>query len=159
LTININHELYVFFISFICGIICSAIFDFFRISRKRYKQKTFLINISDILFWIISCIICYGCIFFTNSGKIRLYEFIAIAIGGFIYFLLLNRFFNIVFVNFFKIIEIILKILLTPPRFLYKIIIYTKKLLTTKFREKKTVGGKNELTEINKENKKLKSRK
>ena len=159
MTIDTNHELYVFFISFISGIICSAIFDFFRISRKRYKQKTFLINISDVLFWIISCIICYGCIFFTNNGKIRLYEFIAIAIGGFIYFLLLNRFFNVVFVNFFKIIEIILKILLTPTRFLYKIIVYIKKLLIMKFCRNNNVGGKNELTEINKKNKKLKSRK
>lgn len=140
MSVSIEHEIYVFTLSFLSGIICSMIFDFFRTTRKRYKQNTAVIGLSDILFWMISCIICYSCIYITNNGELRMYEFAAIIIGSFIYFLMLHRIFNIIFVNFFRIIEIIFKILLTPARFLYKIIIYTSCRII--YFRKKISGGK-----------------
>lgn len=158
MSVNINTELYVFFVSVICGVVCSAVFGFFRTAIRRYGQSASFVNLTDILFWLISCAVCYSALYFANDGRMRIYEFIAIAVGGFLYFLLLERVFNILFVNFFRIIEFILKILLTPARFLYKILIYTPaqwvcKLIKKLF--KIAFGGNNEYNKNRKKNKHL----
>lgn len=119
---DINQELLTFGIALISGVLCSMIFDFFRAMRAGAAAESALVGLTDIIFWIFSCAACFACIYYTG-GELRFYIFAAIIIGSFLYFLTLSRLVSGIFVNFFKIIRFILKILLTPVRFLYKILI------------------------------------
>lgn len=123
MSVNVNREVCVFLVSFLCGIICSVLFDLFRASRSVYRQSAVIIGLSDLFFWLVSCTLCYACIFVFNNGKLRFYEFAAVILGSFIYFLTLSTVVKYIFVNFFKIIRFIFKILLTPAHFLYKMLI------------------------------------
>lgn len=101
------------------------LFDLFRGIRKAVRPPDFIVLATDFLFWVI----CAAAVSFTiwriNSGILRIYEFIGLISGAVIYFLTLSRFIvrgsAIVSEYIFKIIKIILKFLLTPFVFLYKI--------------------------------------
>ena len=82
---------YTFFIFLIIGIIIGIIFDFFRIIRKTYKLKNNIIQIQDLIFWIISgIIVAYG-IFKYSYGEIRAYLFLGIVLGIAMYILTISN--------------------------------------------------------------------
>lgn len=81
----VNHQLKIFFIFILLGIIISFIFDIFRILRKTYRFTNIMIYIQDILFWLLTGIIILHSIFTYNSGEIRLYLFFSMFIGIVIY--------------------------------------------------------------------------
>ncbi len=155
MTVDIHHELIVFVFCFLCGVLCSSIFDMMRSFRKVYNQSTIIVTIADLLFWAISCFICFFTIFRINSGILRIYEFVGLFFGSFLYFLTISKPIKNVFVYFFKFVEFIFKILLTPTCFLYKILVCI--FIKIKTRLTHIFGGKNETNKIRKKNKKLKN--
>lgn len=127
MTVNLSSELLIFFSFFICGAICGIIFDVFRAIRKNIKMNTPFVLISDVLFWILVTYISAFCVFYINDGLLRAFVICAFLIGVFLYFCTLGHLF---FPLLCKIIEIIchfinlfFKILLTPFKFSYKIIL------------------------------------
>ncbi len=124
---NPSRELWIFLSFFISGSLCSALFDFFRAFRKNIKMNTFFVFISDILFWILVTFLTAFCVFFLNGGLLRTFVICAFLIGSVLYFFTLGR---ILFPIICKImgiichfIDLFLKILLTPFKFSYKIIL------------------------------------
>lgn len=82
---SITEQTQVFIIFVIVGIIISFLFDIFRILRKVYKFSNMLIYMQDILFWLLTGIIILQAIFKFNSGDIRIFLFLGIFVGVFIY--------------------------------------------------------------------------
>lgn len=82
---SIAEQIQVFIIFVIVGIIISFLFDIFRILRKVYKFSNMLIYMQDILFWLLTGIIILQAIFKFNSGDIRIFLFLGIFVGVFIY--------------------------------------------------------------------------
>lgn len=82
---SIAEQTQVFIIFVIVGIIISFLFDIFRILRKVYKFSNMLIYMQDILFWLLTGIIILQAIFKFNSGDIRIFLFLGIFVGVFIY--------------------------------------------------------------------------
>ena len=123
MSVSLNYELTTFLFSVLAGIYCSIIFDFFRAIRLCFSGKNIFVGISDIVFWIICCIICFLSIYNKSSGELRLYQISGIAISSFIYFLTLSKAVKCIFSIFFKILKFIFKIVLTPIVFLYKILL------------------------------------
>ena len=82
---SIAEQTQVFIIFVIVGIIISFLFDIFRIFRKIYKFSNMLIYMQDILFWLLTGIIILQAIFKFNSGDIRIFLFLGIFVGVFIY--------------------------------------------------------------------------
>lgn len=82
---SIAEQTQVFIIFVIVGIIISFLFDIFRIFRKVYKFSNMLIYMQDILFWLLTGIIILQAIFKFNSGDIRIFLFLGIFVGVFIY--------------------------------------------------------------------------
>ena len=68
-----------------------------------------------------------SCWYLHNMLIIRFYVFAGVILGAVIYFLSVDRvvkpIFSVIFEKIFKIMNIFLKILLTPTRFLHKIIV------------------------------------
>lgn len=119
-------EAVTFLYAVICGGMCGICFDFFRAFRIGVKTGAFVSAIADSLFWICVSAVCGYFSFYISHGLLRAFLICGIGIGVLLYFLLISR---VIFWLFLKIIEILykilnlfLKILLTPWRFSYKII-------------------------------------
>ena len=121
----VTNQAYLFFIFILNGIIIGILFDFFRILRKTFKTTDFVTYIEDLLFWILTGFSIIYFIFTFNNGEIRLFMFLGIPLGIFIYMFLFSSYFikiNVIIINFFKkIFGKIFKIIFIPIRFIKKI--------------------------------------
>lgn len=125
--ISVANEVYIFFVMVLLGAACVFLFDLFRIMRKLIKMSTAWVAVTDFVFWIIFSVVIVGGILYFNNGSLRWYEFIGMVLGVIIYLGILSRPIMFVFIKiidlFAKFIGYILKILLTPLIFLYKILV------------------------------------
>ena len=62
-----------FCLFFIIGLFIGFIFDIFRGFRKSFKTINFLVDLQDILFFIISGLIYFKSVIIFNNGNLRLY--------------------------------------------------------------------------------------
>lgn len=124
---DMNKEIFALFALTLCGAAVAMLFDMFRAMRAVGKGNAAATVLEDILFWIASIYIVAKCLWVFNNGELRFFEAVGFVIGIILYILLLQRIifkiFKVIFVNIFKFIHLICQILLTPPRFLYKILL------------------------------------
>ena len=113
MTLNQLH-LFIFFL--IDGIIIGIIFDIFRILRKTFKHKDFVIYLQDILFWILTGILLLYTTFIFNDSEIRLYMILSSFLGFIIYLFTISKFFINISVKIILFIKN--KIFLQPYMFL-----------------------------------------
>lgn len=137
---DMNREVFALFALTLCGATVTMVFDVFRAMRAAGKENAAATVLEDILFWIISLCIVAKCLWVFNSGELRFFEVVGFIIGAILYILLLQKiFFNIftvIFVNIFKFLHLICQILLTPLRFLYKILLVPLYVVIKKDTEK-----------------------
>ena len=117
---NNLEQLLSFSIFIIVGIIISMIFDTFRVLRKVKKTTDIITYFEDALFWIITVFIILNSIFIFNNGELRFYIFIGIMIGSILYLIFISKYFIKFGVNFLKIINKTIKILIQPFSFILK---------------------------------------
>ncbi len=106
-------QLQLFVIFMIIGIFIGLFFDTFRILRKTFKHKDFVIYIQDFLFWIITGAVLLYSSFIFNSGEFRAYMILGALLGFFAYIFTLSKYFIKINV---KIIEMIKKPLFTKKK-------------------------------------------
>ncbi len=110
------------------GIIIGIFFDIFRILRKSFPTPDLLTAIEDIVFWLITGLFLLFVLFRISNGEIRLYNIMALLIGGIFYLLTMSKMFikiNVKIVVFIK--NLFYKIFLLP---LKAILSVGKKLFT-----------------------------
>lgn len=135
-----NPEVFVFLAMTACGAAISVVFDFIRAVRMCFKPNSVAVAVSDVAFWVFATFCAAACAWNLNSGIFRFYEPLGLILGAVLYFLLLSRWILRVFLfiieNIFKFVRFILKILLTPTLFLYRILVVpVKNILTNKGRK------------------------
>lgn len=122
-----TREVWIFFISVLCGGGIMLVFDLFRAVRMAIKAGNAVTAVSDVLFCAVAMFCAVACVWNINSGIFRFYELIGLILGGIFYFLLLSKWilklFLFIIENILKFVRLIFKILLTPPLFLYKILV------------------------------------
>lgn len=118
----VTNQAYLFLIFAINGIIIGLVFDFFRISRKVFQTNDIVTYIEDILFWILAGAIVLYSIFVFNNGELRLYMFLGILLGAFIYLLFISSYIIKVNVKIINILKNIFGFILIPFSFIYKIV-------------------------------------
>lgn len=116
-----------FIASILCGMASMLLWDIFHGLRLAFFKSIIFNVLLDCLWWV-----CIGtgfiyCMWNYGSMDLRFFVFFGAAAGAFLYHITLSgwlrRCFCKIFEIFYKIIEFILKILLTPAAFLYKILI------------------------------------
>lgn len=93
------------------GILISLLFDIFRASRRTIKTSDIVTYIEDIIFWILATLLLLYITFILNSGNIRLFNFIGLALGGILYYFTVSKYFikiMVTILNFTK--KVFLKI-------------------------------------------------
>ena len=99
---------------FIAGICIGIVFDFFRIIRKSFKTPDIITYIQDILFWILAGIILLFTIFTFTIGEIRIYMFIFLSFGSFIYFISISKYFILINTKVLEYFKSIISFLIKP---------------------------------------------
>lgn len=107
----VQNQAYLFLVFSLTGIAIGILFDFFRIFRRIIKTGNIITYLEDILFWILTGILVLYNIWYFNNGEIRIYMFLGIIIGTFIYMSTIS---NIFIKIFTKILSTIIKLLKIP---------------------------------------------
>lgn len=118
----VTNQAYLFLIFTINGIVIGLLFDFFRISRKVFNTNDAVTYIEDVLFWILAGAIVLYSIFVFNNGELRLYMFLGIILGAFIYLLFISSYIIKINVKIINILKKILGFVIIPFSFIYKIL-------------------------------------
>ena len=142
MVVSVNYELITFAASFAASVIFGLVYDLARAFSKTTEKNA----VFDILFWSVTCLFCGGIWFFILNGELRWYMLVAAVFGAILYFLTVEKYIFTIFLFLAKFIciffDIILKILLTPPRFLCKILsVYIKMVKAKFFREVRDKNG------------------
>ncbi|SUY48326.1 spore cortex biosynthesis protein YabQ [Clostridium putrefaciens] len=77
--------------SILSGIITGILFDFYRVIRGHNKNKL-LSTFQDLLFWILSSIIVFVFLLYTNYALIVPYVYLYIVLGIYIYLKILSEY-------------------------------------------------------------------
>lgn len=85
--------------NFIAGILAASLFDMYRVIRRFGNNNKILTVIQDILFLILSAIIIFTFLLYTNEAYLNGYVYIFMLIGVFFYMKLLSKIY-IKFVSF-----------------------------------------------------------
>lgn len=75
-----------FLLTVVLGMFTGFIYDIFRILRKSIKHKSFIIQIEDVVYWIIVSFIMFYFMLNKNNGEIRFFTIIGLFLGMVIYF-------------------------------------------------------------------------
>lgn len=118
----VSNQAYLFFVFIINGILIGLLFDFFRIARKVFNTNDMVTYIEDILFWILAGATVLYSIFVFNNGELRLFMFLGIILGGFIYMLFVSSYIIKINVKIINILKNILGVLFIPFKAIYKIL-------------------------------------
>ena len=89
--ISSSHQMYVFFLCFLCGLGCGAFFDFQRSIRKLVRAGKFRTAVEDIAFDVlcVSAAVFLG--FYFNNGQMRYYQVLGAGSGALFYAAFLSR--------------------------------------------------------------------
>lgn len=132
MVVSASHELKGLAVSFAAAILFGIIYDFAR-ALRRVSGKSIL---TDALCWIMICAVCGGIWLRLLGGELRWYMAMGAFSGAALYFALAGRYVFIAFSFLVEFFHIILKFLLTPLKFLCKMIsVYIKKAKTKFFRK------------------------
>lgn len=135
----VRNELFVFGISILTGVIAGIIFDFFRAVRRCGMGRGGAVVLCDIFFWIGEAALVFAAAYNFNSGQIRFYIFIGIAMGIMLYLLTLSRIVLRILVWIYSAliffcskIKVLILFLLKPVLFLMRKIVYVSKNIRTR---------------------------
>jgi spore cortex biosynthesis protein YabQ len=116
--------------SLLAGMMTGVFFDIYRLIRGFENPNKFMTVIQDFLFWVLTSIVVFIFLMYTNEGYINFYVYVCLIIGVYLYLKGLSR----VFINVqYKILKFNGKIF----RVVLNAILYPADLLLYKLKIKK----------------------
>ncbi len=123
---SITDEVYVFLYSCLSGVLIMLFYDLLSVTEKKSDCSIFLCNVCDGIFMIVALTIMIFINFNVASGIVRGFEFVGAALGAVFYKLTISKLMQQIFKKITEIIcsvfKLFFKILLTPLRFMYKML-------------------------------------
>ncbi|AGK99272.1 spore cortex biosynthesis protein YabQ [Clostridium pasteurianum] len=111
------------FYSFIAGIFTGILFDIYRVIRGLELPNKVLGFIEDLLFWILTAIIIFVFLLYSNDAIMGIYVYLFIALGVYIYIKLLSEkliYGEVKLLRFFvRFIRITFNLIIYPIRLLF----------------------------------------
>ena len=83
--ISINHQVKLLVFSLASGMITGVLFDIYRIIRGLENPNRVITFIEDTLFWILTGILVFVFLLYTNYAYVGFYVYLFIAIGIYLY--------------------------------------------------------------------------
>lgn len=102
------------------GMAIGVCFDVFRVLRRVATHKSWLVQVQDILFWLVATLGMFYFLLHRNFGEIRGFALGGAAIGAVLYFCTLSK--------------LVLKVAVTVIRFLQKVIVAAFRIISAPIR-------------------------
>lgn len=90
MTFMLEQQSEAFFVCVVSGIIIGLFIEFFIALKKVISINKVVLGITDIVFWLVLCVIVIWATFSYNSGQVRFYIFLGFFSGIGIYFSTIN---------------------------------------------------------------------
>jgi len=125
--LSIFDQLFAFIVTIGIGFLAGILFDVYRVFRGLWQPKKLGTFFGDILFWLIMTVLVFVLLLFGNWGEMRIYVFLGIALGAYLYVHYLSKrcqkLFRTIFIYIFKLLRFVCKVITWPFRIFYKIIL------------------------------------
>lgn len=119
---------------FICailsGVLAGVLFDIYRVIKGDEQSNPIITFISDVLFWILTSILVFIFLLYTNYAYVSIYIYLLIFLGLFGYLKLFSR-------GFSKILRKIINETYSFTRAIFKAILYPINILKYSITKKK----------------------
>jgi spore cortex biosynthesis protein YabQ len=138
--ITLKSQIITLLYGLLVGMIMSLYFDSFRILRKTFKHKDYVVFIEDIAFFFVATFITFMLLMARCNGEPRAYVLLAILLGYFLYRITLSRLILPVVVSINKfILKIFSKIFIYASKIVSIFAQKLKNLLKKENSDKKTL--------------------
>lgn len=121
--ISLSQQVDLVVYSFLAGIITGVFFDMYRLFRGFSTPNKFLTFIEDMLFWILTAIVIFIFLLYTNYAYIGFYVYMWLIVGIYIYLKLVSRHFikiqHRIMLSIGKLMRIFIKMISFPFKFLF----------------------------------------
>ena len=131
--LSISEQALLFLTAVLMGAVSGFIYDWIRVFRKIISHKNFIIQIEDIIYWILVSVGVFFIMLEENYGAIRAFSVLGVLIGMILYFMIISGFFisvSMAVIGFIKkLFLLIVNIIMTPFLLLIKILSYPFNIL------------------------------
>ena len=109
---NMDKQITIFIFSILSGFLIGVFFDLYRIIRGNEIPGKIVTAIEDLLFWILTAILVFIFMMYTNYAYLSFNIFAYIAIGIFVYFKLISKLVINILKNVFRIVQLGVRVLI-----------------------------------------------
>jgi spore cortex biosynthesis protein YabQ len=114
-----------------CGMAMGLLYDTYRVMKVQTKIYGWMVILCDLLFWASCTFLVFGTLLRVNDGIFRIYLFIGMGFGAWLYFALFHTFYIKWFLRFVTLVKAIYQFfvrvihifIIKPIIFFYKVIV------------------------------------
>lgn len=88
---SLHIQFVTFGMMFAGGAMLGSIFDVYRVVSLRMSFPRWLTAVFDVCYWILAAVLLFRLLYEANGGQLRFFVFLAILLGGLIYFRWFSR--------------------------------------------------------------------
>jgi spore cortex biosynthesis protein YabQ len=85
-------QVQLFILIVLAGMAMGILFDFYRVVRGIFRLKLIMTSFLDLLYWLVAVFVVFGVLLAGNWGEVRLYVFIALLTGAYLYYRYFSRY-------------------------------------------------------------------
>jgi spore cortex biosynthesis protein YabQ len=90
--LSLDRQIHLLLITITCGFTLGLFFDFYRTIRWVVKPNKITTYLGDLIYWLLMAGLVFKVLLLISFGEVRLYLFICLALGGYLYFYFFSRF-------------------------------------------------------------------
>ncbi|MEF3306557.1 spore cortex biosynthesis protein YabQ [Paenibacillus sp. GYB003] len=113
------------------GAFMGVLFDVYRVLSGQLRPPRWLVPLLDIGYWIVATLVVFRLLLYSNDGQVRLYVFLALLLGVWLYFRLFSRLTVRLVLFGIRLVKALIRfagktvefVVIKPIRLLYRIVI------------------------------------
>jgi spore cortex biosynthesis protein YabQ len=105
MVMNVESQLYSFFVMLYGGIIIAILYDVYKLFRLILRPKRIATDIGDIIYWILATVVFIFFLYVSNYAEIRFYSFLGLLIGILLYNIFLSPIVMKLLLFFYKVMR------------------------------------------------------
>jgi len=137
--LSMPDQAWLFLSTVVAGMVIGLFYDVFRIIRKTTPHREWVVQLEDVLFWVIATGAMFYFMLQRNFGEIRVFSLLGTAIGAVLYMATFSPLvlkISVVVIDFVKrVVTTTVRVIFFPIKFLYSLISPPIKKFTAKRRK------------------------
>jgi spore cortex biosynthesis protein YabQ len=90
--VSLHVQFLTFFMMFASGWSLGVLFDVYRVVSRSLRLAKWSISILDMFYWVAATLFVFRILYYSNQGEVRLFVFLGLLLGTWIYFYFISSF-------------------------------------------------------------------